>query len=542
MKPAFWYNEAMNNTVESKGSQLNRDSVDDLKNENAKLQHELEMANAKIKWYEEQLRLNAAKKYGKSSDTVDEAQISFFNEAEITARVELEEPALEKITYERSRKRGTNKPSFEDLPVERIEYDIPENEQVCEKCSSSMHEMSVEVRKELKIIPAKVCIVEHVRKVYACRQCQKSSDKTPIITAPMPEPVISGSFASPSLIAYLIYQKYSAALPLTRQERMFSDFGIEISKQNMANWIIRACELWLEPFFERLREELLKETFIQADESPLKVLTKDGKPSGSKSYMWLYKSGAFGRKISLYEYQPSRSGKHPKNFLRGFSGFLQTDDYAGYNTVENVTRVGCFAHARRYYTDALKALPKEAEIESTHAHAALEHFKRIFHLESKWKDMSPDERATNRNKELKPALEAYLLWLQEMQPKVVVKSKLGQAIGYSLSNWELLSNVLKDGQCELTNNAAERQIKPFVIGRKNYLFCKSPHGAKASAMAYSIIETAKMNGLNPFYYLKYLFEQLPNTRLDSPDALDHLLPWAENLPDECRKTTFESEK
>ncbi|KDR94933.1 transposase IS66 [Peptoclostridium litorale DSM 5388] len=220
---------------------------------------------------------------------------------------------------------------------------------------------------------------------------------------------------------------------------------------------------------------------------------------------------------------------------------MQTDDYSGYNSVENVTRVGCFAHARRYYTDALKALPKESEIESTHAHKALEYFKRMFRFESEWKDLSANERFKMRNKNLKPAMEAYLSWLQEVQPKIVRKSKLGQAVNYSLSNWELLSNVLKDGQCELTNNAAERQIKPFVIGRKNYLFCKSPHGAKASAMAYSIIETAKMNGLNPFYYLKYLFEQLPNTKLSTPYALDHLLPWSETLPKECLKT-FESKK
>ncbi len=531
----------MKNITEIKELQHNKGSVDELKNENAKLQHELEIANAKIKWYEEQLKLNAVKKYGKSSDTADEGQISFFNEAEITSRPDVEEPALEKITYERSKKRGINKPSFDDLPIERIEYDIPEDEKVCEKCSSKMHEMSVEVRKELKIVPAKVCIVEHVRKVYTCRPCQETGEKAPIITAPMPEPVISGSFASPSLIAYLMYQKYSAALPLDRQEHIFSHFGIELSKQNMSNWIIKSSELWLEPFFERLKSELLKETFIQADESSLMVLTKDGKPTESKSYMWLYKSGTFGKKVALYEYQPSRSGKHPKNFLEGFRGILQTDDYSGYNSVENITRVGCFAHARRYYTDALKILPKEAVIESTHAYAALAYFKKMFYLESKWKELSSKERQDKRNLELKPELEAYLSWLQEVQPKVVKKSKLGQAINYSLSNWELLSNVLKDGQCELTNNGAERQIKPFVIGRKNYLFCKSPHGAKASAIIYSIVETAKMNKLNPFYYLKYLFEELPNTKLTSPEALDHLLPWSGTLPEECR-TTFKSKE
>ncbi len=522
----------MKNSSNIQELQLNND---DLKNENAKLQHELEMANAKIKWYEEQFKLNAVRKYGKSSDSVGEEQISFFNEAEITKRPQIEEPEIDKITYERSKRRGTNKTSFEDLPIERIEYEIPEEEQICGICNSKMHEMSVETRKELKIIPARVSIVHHVRKVYSCRQCEKTGESTPIITAPMPKPVISGSFASPSLVAYLMYQKYSSALPLDRQEKMFKDFGIDISKQNMSNWIIKASELWLEPFFERLKKELLKETFIQADESPLRVLTKDGSPTDSKSYMWLYKSGNYGRKIALYEYQPSRSGKHPKNFLQGFRGLLQTDDYSGYNSVEGVTRVGCLAHARRYYSDALKILPKEAEIESTHAHKAILYFRKMFHLESKWKNLSPDERLEIRNTELKPLLEAYLSWLHEVEPKVVKKSKLGQAINYSLSNWELLSNVLLDGQCELSNNGAERAIKPFVIGRKNYLFCKSPHGAKASATIYSIVETAKMNKLNPFYYLKYLFEELPNIKLTSPDVLDHLLPWSDTLPEECKR-------
>ena len=328
--------------IKSKELELESKELD---NEISRLKHELEIANAKLKWYEEQFRLNAVKKYGKSSDNIDEDQISFFNESEITKRPEIEEPTVEKITYERNR-RGTNKKSFEDLPVERIEYEIPEEERTCEICTTTMHEMTVEIRKEIKVVPATVSIVEHVRKIYSCRKCEREGVKANIITAKMPEPVIKGSFVSPSLLAYLIYQKYSAALPLDRQEKIFRDYGIEISKQNMANWIIKGSELWLEPFFERLREELLKETFIQADESPLRVLTKDGKPTDSKSYMWLYKSGNFGKQIALYEYQPSRSGKHPKNFLSGFAGLLQTDDYSGYNSVENITRVGCFAHSR----------------------------------------------------------------------------------------------------------------------------------------------------------------------------------------------------
>lgn len=525
----------MENINENIKIQQNTGSADDLLNENAKLQHELEIANAKIKWYEEQFRLNAAKRFGKSSDSVPIEQLSFLNEAEVTARKDVEALTLETITYKRKQKRGVNKESFKDLPIERIIYELADEEKTCEACQSTISEISQEVRKELKIIPAKVCIVEHVRKVYTCKLCQQSGEKTPIITAQMPAPVIPGSFASPSLVAYLMYQKYSAALPLDRQQRIFNDFGIEISKQNMANWIIKSTELWLEPLYDTMKRHLLKETFVQADETPMRVLTKDGKPTDSKAYMWLYRTGRYGRPLALYEYQPSRAGKNAKTFLNGFSGHLQTDDFAGYSAVENVTRVGCLAHARRYYTDAIKALPKEAKIESTHAHEALEFFKVIFKLESEYQkqNLTAEERCKARDKELRPQFEAYLVWLHKMSPQVVPKSKLGKAIHYSLSNWELLTNVFNDGQCELSNNRAEQLIKNFVIGRKNYLFCKGPEGAKSSAIIYSIIETAKLNGLNPFNYLTYLFEELPNTRLENESSLEHLLPWSDQLPEAC---------
>ena len=182
--------------------------------------------------------LNAVKKYGRSSDDVDDNQISFFNEVEISKRSEIEEPTVEDITYERKRRRGTNKDSFEDFPVERIEYEIPVEERTCKVCNTTMHEMSVEIRREIKVIPATVSIVEHGRKGYSCRKCEMQGEKTPVTTARMPDPVIKGSFVSPSLLAYLMYQKYSAALPLDRQKKVFRDFGIELSKQNMANWII----------------------------------------------------------------------------------------------------------------------------------------------------------------------------------------------------------------------------------------------------------------------------------------------------------------
>lgn len=321
-----------------------------------------------------------------------------------------------------------------------------------------------------------------------------------------------------------MHQKYATAMPLNRQEQVWREFGIGISKQNMANWIIKASELWLEPLYDRMHQPLLHENFLHADESPMRVLTKDGKPTDSKAYMWLYMSGKSKTPIAVYEYHPSRSGKHAKNFLAGFRGFLQTDDYSGYNSVENVTSVGCFAHARRYFTDVLKAMPKDVPIESTYAHEALKYFKEMFFLENQWKELELSQRHELRQKQLKPVFEAYLTLFQTVQPKVVPKSGIGKAVKYSLSNWEYLSNVLQHELCELSNNRAERGIKPFVIGRKNYLFAKSPKGASASAIIYSIVETAKLNGLSPYYYLKYLLEELPSARLSDDEALDYLLP------------------
>ena len=275
-----------------------------------------------------------------------------------------------------------------------------------------------------------------------------------------------------------------------------------------------------------------------ADETPMQVLTKNGDSCDSKAYMWVYRSGKHGKAIVLYDYQPSRAGRHAMEFLSDFIGFLQSDDFGGYNKVKNVTRVGCLAHARRYYTDALKALPEEAEIEKTSAHEALLFFRQMFYLEKQWtkEDLTPEKRYEKRILELQPVMEAYLFWLKTMEPQVLPRSKVGAAIAYSLSNWELLTNILKDGQCELSNNLCEQAIKHFVVGRKNFLFCKTPHGAKASATIYSIVVTARLNGLNPFHYLKYLLEQLPNTPITSDKALDHLLPWSETLPEECRST------
>ncbi|MGI6226322.1 MAG: IS66 family transposase [Peptococcales bacterium] len=503
--------------------------------EKCKLQaQQIEELTAKLEWYEEQFRLSQEKRFGKSSEKTNADQLALFNEAEKESREDKEEPSLEEITYKRRKAKNAKKQSFDDLPVEVIEYRLDESEQDCLICNHPLHEMSKEIRKELKVIPAQVKVVEHVKYVYACRECEKNNTQTPIITAKMPNPVLPGSFVSPSLMAYIMYRKYSEAVPLYRQEQQFKNFGIELSRQNLANWVMHGSNHWLKLLYDRMHTYLLKETVIHADETTMQVLSEPGKSPTSKSYMWLYATGTFGPQIFLYDYQPSRAKKHPKNFLQDFNGFLQTDGYPGYNDVENVTLVGCFAHARRGFTDALKALPKNSDLTRTNANEGLEFCNQLFKIERDLKDLTPEERYEKRIELSKPVLEAFLSWLNVKEKEVLPKSSLGKAIKYCLNQWTKLEAFMLDGRLEISNNRAERAIKPFVIGRKNFLFSKSPKGATASAIVYSVIETAKANDLNPFFYLTYLFEKLPNIDTGNMEQLDELLPWSKAIPTEYK--------
>ncbi|MCT4604917.1 MAG: IS66 family transposase [Marinisporobacter sp.] len=505
-----------------------------LQNECTLLKQEVEELNAKLKWYEEQFRLNKQKCFGASSEKTDSDQLSIFNEAEKESTTGKEEPDLEEITCKRRKGKGLKKKSFEDLPVETIHYHLDEDEKVCPECNHSLHEMSTETRRELKVIPAQVKVVEHVRHVYACRHCEKDNITTPIITAKMPNPVLKGSFVSPSLMSYIMHRKYCEAVPLYRQEQQFINFGIDLSRQNLANWVLHGANHWLKLLYDRLHTYLVKEPVIHADETTMQVLAEKGKKPTSKSYMWLYSSGVYGKGISLYEYQPSRAKKHPKAFLKEFNGYLQTDGYPGYNAVEDVTLVGCFAHARRGFTDTIKALPKESDISRTTASEGLEFCNKLFSIERKIKDKSPKERYKIRLEKSKPILKAFLSWLKTKDRQVLPKSSLGKAIKYCLNQWPKLEAFMLDGRLEISNNRAERAIKSFVIGRKNFLFSKSPKGATASSIVYSVVETAKANGLNTFYYLNYLFERLPNINVENMDQLDELLPWSSSIPEECK--------
>jgi hypothetical protein len=294
----------------------------------------------------------------------------------------------------------------------------------------------------------------------------------------------------------------------------------------LSNWMIKGGEM-LEPIYNRMREALLERDVLHADETPVQVLHEPGRNAQSKSYMWLYRSGRYGPPIICYEYQPNRDGDHPKRFLCDFAGYLHADGFSGYNKVTDVTLVGCWAHARRKFVDALILVPKEHRQDPNHlCNIAITKIRRLFAIERDLCNASPEERLVARNKHSRPIVEDFKIWLDKESKLALPKSKVGEAITYCRNQWPKLIRFLDDGRLEIDNNSAERSVKPFVIGRKNWLFANTVRGAKVSAIIYSIVETAKENDLNPFDYLKYTLERIKNI---VPTAIDSLLPWSQDV-------------
>jgi len=509
-----------------------------LKEENILLQNEKAELLAKLYWFEENYRLQQHKLYGRSSEqTVHADQQTLFNEAEVLDAVKpaISEPTVEEITYKRKKKqKGHREEMLKDLPVEVIEYKLPEEDQICDVCGNDLHEMSVEITRELEIIPPQVKVIEHKRTVYACDDCEKNEITTPVITAPMPKRTLPGSIASAATIAYVMIQKYMFGVTLYRQETYWKQLDIEISRQTMANWLILASTKWLSIIFERMHQLILQRDIIHADETGLQVLHEPGRAANSESFMWLYRTGRDGPHITLFDYQTTRARKHPEKFLQGFKGYLCTDGYQSYEGLPDIINVACLAHARRKWDEALKSLPKEVKDKSCTAKEGLDFCNRLYKVEHELEDATPRERYEGRLLKSKPILDEFYKWLKQQRPRITPKSTTGKAITYCLNQWNKLNNYLLDGRLFCDNNISERSIKGFVISRKNFLFCNTPSGATASAMIYSIIETSKANDLKPFEYMTYLLKTLPNVDVNDQSVLDSLMPWSETLPESCR--------
>jgi len=525
----------MNQAVSAEQLQI---EISKLKEENASLQNEKAELLAKLNWFEEHFRLNQYRLYGRSSEkTVLSEQQTLFNEAEALDAVNpaVPEPTVEEIIYKRKKKqKGHREEMLKDLPVEVVEHKLPEEEQICDVCGGDMHEMSVEITREIEIIPPQVKVIEHRRSVYACGDCEENQITTPVITAPMPKRTLPGSIASAATIAHVMTQKYMFGVTLYRQETYWKQLDIEISRQTMANWLILASSRWLSIIFERMHQLLLQRDVIHADETGLQVLHEPGRAASSESFMWLYRTGRDGPPIVLFEYQTTRARKHPQKFLQGFKGYLCTDGYQSYEGLPDVINVACLAHARRKWDEALKSLPKDVRDKPCATKEGLDFCNRLYSVEHKFEEKSPEERYEGRLKKSKPILDEFYKWLKQQRPRITPKSITGKAVNYCLNQWDKLCNYLLDGRLYCDNNISERSIKGFVISRKNFLFCNTPNGATASAMIYSIIETSRANNLKPFEYLTYLLKMLPNVDVKDQKVLDSLMPWSTDLPESCR--------
>jgi len=489
--------------------------------------HNAELTS-KVEWLMEQFRLAKHRQFGASSEKSDYSQLNLFNEPEITSDVLVPEPELVEIEkHFRKRKNMVNEINLpNNLPIEIIEHELPADEQICPECDGRLHVMGREtLRRELKLIPAKAVILEHIRKVYACRNCEKDECGVPIIKAAVSNPVIKGGFASAEAVAHIATQKFVMGIPLYRQEQEWERYGIPLSRQTMSNWLIKATSDWLEPIYDILKEILCMRKVLHADETTLQVLREPDKPPESKSYMWLYRTGGDTTSpIVLYEYQPDRKAEHPKLFLKNFTGYLHADGYDGYHDLsDNIKVVGCFAHVRRKFDEAIKGLPKKDQADST-AMIGKKFCDKLFSLERDFTKLSFEDKFKERQRLAKPVLDDFYNWLEPLDPPP--KTGLYTAVVYAKNQRVYLERYLEDGRLEISNNRAECSIKPFVIGRKNWLFSNTPRGAKVSAILYSIIETAKENRIDPYKYLTYIFKNAPNWDIrNNFYYIDLLMPW-----------------
>lgn len=496
-------------------------------------QAEIDILRKKLDHMNEILANAQRARFGQSSEkrtyVLNEDQLALFNEVEMAQNVKAPEPTentLMVAAHSRKKKRTIDELTA-DLPVEEIILELPEDQLTCDKCGGTFTMIGKKfVSQQLVIVPRQYKLVKYFTCSYACKKCEKDTGYGRIISTVAPPQLMKHSLASPSTVADIMTRKYVDGLPLARQEKILKREGVELSRATMANWIIQTSQSWLKPVYRRLKKHLLACKVIHADETVVQVLKEDGKPATSESRMWVYASNdRSGRPIRYFEYQPDRSGKHAERFLKDFTGCLVTDGYPGYNQVEGVIRCGCWAHMRRKWREAM---PKDATTETSKAAVGYDYCTKLFALEKRYAALGDEDRRIVRQVKAEPLLEAYWCWLKTVDP--TPGSKLAEAVTYALNQKAYLNAFLEHGEVDISNNFAENAIRPFVVGRKNWLFCDTPKGADASAMVYTLVETAKANGLDPYDYLLRVLSLMPyNGKDPTPEQLDLFMPWNPQL-------------
>lgn len=515
-----------------------------LQDQNDKLSGEIQELNKKMEVLIEQITLANKNRFGRSSEKMtDTAQICFmevdgtivfFNEAEAVSDLDAEEPdTLESKLARKSKTVGKKEADIKGLPVNVINHYMTE-ELTAEFGENGWKQLPDAISKRYRFIPAKVEIDEHHVGVYASKKDGR------ILKADHPKALLHGSLVSPTIAAAIMNGKYVNAVPLYRLEQEFSRYGLTITRQNMANWMIRLGESYLAVLYDYLHQKLYDYHVIQADETPV-LVNRDGRSAGSKSYMWVYRSGHLyaDKQIVLYDYQKTRNSSHPRKFLRDYSGICVTDGYQVYHTIEkereDLRIAGCWVHARRKFDEALTVIPKAHQNKSD-AFLVIKQIQAIYREESKLSQLSSEERLMQRQLVIKPLVAALFVYLKKMEPTVPASGQLRKAYTYILNQEKYLRVFLEDGEVPIDNNASERAIRGFCIGKKNWQMIDTINGAHSSAIIYSIAETAKANNLKPYDYFVYLLEEIPK-HMDEEDRsfLEDLLPWSQKLPEGIRK-------
>ena len=508
------------------------------------LTNEVQSLNKKMQTLMEQLVLSKKAHFGQSSEKMEDAApisfmevngtIVFFNEAEAVCDLSADEPEDLEPKPRGKKTSGKKDADMSGLPVNRINHYMTENELIAEFGENGWKQLPDAISKRYKFIPAKVIVTEHHVGVYASRKDGH------MVKAEHPRGLLKGSPVSPSIAAAIMNGKYVNAVPLYRLEKEFERYGLAITRQNMANWMIRLGESYISVMYDYLHELIYDYHVIQADETPV-LVNKDGRKAGSKSYMWVYRSGYMNpeKQIILYEYQLTRNASHPREFLKEFKGICVTDGYQVYHTLEkekeDLTIAGCWVHMRRRFEQALEVIPKEAR-KGTISYMAMKQIQAIYREEGKLKELHSKERLEQRQAIIKPLVNAFFVYLKQNQTEVPGSGKLHDAFTYALNQEKYLKVFLEDGEVPIDNNASERAIRGFCVGNKNWQMIDTINGAKTSAMIYSIAETVKANNLKPYDYFEHLLEEIPKHMEDTDRSfLKELLPWSDKLPKHIRK-------
>lgn len=489
---------------------------------------------AEIKLLKEQVSYLADKLYGSKSEKKMgrgcDKQLYLFEENEPLSPDEDDDqdPEDEPPRPNRKPRKPGRKPLPECLPRVDVVHDLSDEDKQC-NCGCMKTRCGEEVSEQLDFVPAKLQVIRNIRPKYACKNCEGvEDDRATVMTARLPEQLLPKSNATSGLLAHIMTAKFVDALPFYRQEKQFARLGIDLSRTNMCNWARKVAEK-LEPLMSLIKDHVMSGNFINADETTFQVLKEQGRAPTTKSYMWVYRGGPPDKPALIFQYEPTRAAQAAKDFLRGFEGYIQTDGYKGYDFIDAESKmhhVGCLAHARRKFTDASKAHKKISASKKKHgSDVALDYIGKLYAIEKNAtrEELSFDQIVLLRKDRSVPVLEEFKKWLDKHAVTVNPKSLLGKAISYTLGQWSRIIRYIKQGYITPDNNLAENAIRPFVLGRKNWLFSGTPKGAKSSATLYSLIETAKSNGLEPHHYLKTIFDRIPY--IGSRDDLEALLPW-----------------